>query len=72
MYLTVGGKNFQQYKNAVQLQWWNVQRKDQADPDNKRPDNWSSTVCTNHVTTPAQQFMRTQPTAKRLLTAKQL
>ena len=35
---------FSPYKYAVQLRWQNVSRLSKADPDNQRPDDWSSTV----------------------------
>jgi hypothetical protein len=38
------GGNFTPQKYAVQLQYENVYPKLQADPDNRRPDKWSSTV----------------------------
>jgi hypothetical protein len=37
------GKNLSQ-KDIVKLQLENIYPKDQADPDNQRPDKWCSTV----------------------------
>jgi len=36
-------------KNVVQLEHENVPRKGQTDPDNQRPDKWSSTVFTSDL-----------------------
>jgi hypothetical protein len=43
MYLTVGEK-CKPLKYVVQLEYENVYRKGQADPDNQRTDKWNSTV----------------------------
>jgi len=46
MYLTVGwgGGKFKPSKGVVQLEYESMYRKGQADPDNQRPDKWSSTA----------------------------